>query len=288
MCRGSCGCRSVLQYAYLLAASADRVVIPCALLLMFRCADLDCDGVITPSEMWHFYEEQMKRLEGLSQEPVLFEDVLCQLHDMLQPAREGCYTLADVKRTRPQSSLLFNTMFNLHKFMAYENRDPFALRAEQLGEEGQVLSDWDRFARGEYLRLAVEEEPEDMQVGNTAAAADSMHDQAARGRQWPHPPSSNMFHKRPQTVELRQHLLVIKSATMCSCGLTAHLYMVVLQVDATEEMWGSGRTAAGSKMLLEDAEEDDLVVGLGAAAGAAAEFMGSADAGGATAMDAAS
>jgi hypothetical protein len=56
----------------------------------------------------------------------------------LQPDREGCYTLADVKRTRPQSSLLFNTMFNLHKFMAFENRDPFALRAEQLGEEGQV------------------------------------------------------------------------------------------------------------------------------------------------------
>lgn len=125
---------------------------------------MDCDGVITPSEMWHFYEEQMKRLEGLSQEPVLFEDVLCQLHDMLQPGREGCYTLADIKRTRPQGSLLFNTLFNLHKFMAYENRDPFALRAEQLGEEGQVLSDWDRFARGEYLRLAVEEEPEDMQV----------------------------------------------------------------------------------------------------------------------------
>lgn len=40
--------------------------------------------MITPSEMWHFYEEQMKRLEGLNQEPVLFEDVLCQLHDMLQ------------------------------------------------------------------------------------------------------------------------------------------------------------------------------------------------------------
>lgn len=53
---------------------------------------------------------------------MLFEDVLCQLHDMLQPAREGCYTLADVRRTRPQSSLLFNTLFNLHKFMAYENR----------------------------------------------------------------------------------------------------------------------------------------------------------------------
>ncbi len=101
-----------------------------------------------------------------AQEPVLFEDVLCQLHDMLQPDREGCYTLADVKRSRPQSGLLFNTLFNLHKFMAYENRDPFALRAEQLGEGegGAPLSDWDRFARGEYLRLAVEEEPEDMAV----------------------------------------------------------------------------------------------------------------------------
>ncbi|WIA36470.1 hypothetical protein OEZ86_007771 [Tetradesmus obliquus] len=195
----------------------------------FRCADLDCDGVITPSEMWHFYEEQMKRLEGLSQEPVLFEDVLCQLHDMLQPAREGCYTLADVRRTRPQSSLLFNTLFNLHKFMAYENRDPFALRAEQLGEEGQVLSDWDRFARSEYLRLAVEEEPEDMQV------------------------------------------------------------------DAADDMWGTAGSrgaAGGGKMLLEAGEpdEDDLVAGLGSAAGAAADFMaaGSDTNSGATAMDAAS
>lgn len=178
----------------------------------FRCADLDCDGVITPSEMWHFYEEQMKRLEGLSQEPVLFEDVLCQLHDMLQPEREGCYTLADVRRTQPQSCLLFNTMFNLHKFLAFENRDPFALRAEQLGEEGQVLSDWDRFARGEYLRLAVEEEPDDMQV------------------------------------------------------------------DASEEMWGGGRAGNGStgvgggatKMLLEDADVDDLVGCLDASAAAAA------------------
>lgn len=55
-----------------------------ALEYWFRCVDLDCSGVITPSKMWHFYEEQMKRLEATGQEPVLFEDVLCQLHDMLQ------------------------------------------------------------------------------------------------------------------------------------------------------------------------------------------------------------
>ncbi len=129
----------------------------------FRCADLDASGTITPSEMWQFYEEQMKRLEAMSQEPVLFEDVLCQLHDMLQPAAEGAYTIADLKRVRPNSGLLFNTLFNLHKFLAFENRDPFALRAEAMGEDG-ASSEWERFARVEYLRLAVEDEPEEMQV----------------------------------------------------------------------------------------------------------------------------
>lgn len=39
-------------------------------LCRFRCADLDCDGAIRPNEMWHFYEEQMKRLEAMNQEPV--------------------------------------------------------------------------------------------------------------------------------------------------------------------------------------------------------------------------
>jgi hypothetical protein len=80
-----------------------------------------------------------------------------------QPAKEGCYTLADLKRIKPQSGLLFNTLFNLHKFLAFENRDPFALRAEALGEDS-ASTEWDRFARAEYLRLAVEEEPDDMQV----------------------------------------------------------------------------------------------------------------------------
>jgi serine/threonine-protein phosphatase 2A regulatory subunit B'' len=168
-----------------------------ALEYWFRAADLDGDGALSPSEMWHFYEEQMRRLEAMSQEPVLFEDVLCQLHDMLQPEREGAYTLKDLRRSRPASALLFNALFNLHKFLAFENRDPFALRAEALAEEAAAASsggggggsgnggvsagstggsttsscgggspapsgptEWDRFARVEYLRLAVEDDPD--------------------------------------------------------------------------------------------------------------------------------
>lgn len=228
-----------------------------------RCVDLDGDGVIRPREMLHFYEEQLKRLEGWNQEPVQFEDLLCQLHDMLNPAVEGAYTLRwgkmhwswtwgpshryawpapvdfcvgvvvcsrlvrcikvyrvvcavslplptwldtrqdlpcggiaaetvltrmhnstvprqssgagqtypvcrhspsidstwggcvrlpyrDLKRTKPQSGLLFSALFSLHKFVGFENRDPFAQRAEAAEYAG--LSDWDKFAKLEYFR----------------------------------------------------------------------------------------------------------------------------------------
>ena len=75
-----------------------------------------------------FYSEQLHRMECLSQEPVLFEDVLCQMHDMIQPAKEGCFTLADLNRHKQLAGTLFNMLFNLHKFIAFETRDPFLAR----------------------------------------------------------------------------------------------------------------------------------------------------------------
>lgn len=75
-----------------------------------------------------FYSEQLHRMECLSQEPVLFEDVLCQMHDMIQPAKEGCFTLADLRRHKQLAGTLFNMLFNLHKFIAFETRDPFLAR----------------------------------------------------------------------------------------------------------------------------------------------------------------
>ncbi|DBA83424.1 hypothetical protein WJX79_010649 [Trebouxia sp. C0005] len=124
----------------------------------FKCCDLDGDGCLRANEMLFFYSEQLHRMECLSQEPVLFEDVLCQMHDMIQPAKEGCFTLADLKRHKGLAGTLFNMLFNLHKFIAFETRDPFLARQER---EDASLSDWDRFARTEYIRLAMEEEGED-------------------------------------------------------------------------------------------------------------------------------
>lgn len=67
-------------------------------------------------------------MECLAQEPVLFEDVLCQLHDMIQPEKEGSFTLRDLKRSRSLAGTLFNILFNLNKFIAFETRDPFVIR----------------------------------------------------------------------------------------------------------------------------------------------------------------
>lgn len=51
----------------------------------FKCIDLDGNGVLTRNEMQFFYEEQLHRMECMAQEPVLFEDILCQIIDMTGP-----------------------------------------------------------------------------------------------------------------------------------------------------------------------------------------------------------
>ncbi|KDD74550.1 hypothetical protein H632_c1234p1, partial [Helicosporidium sp. ATCC 50920] len=126
-----------------------------ALEYWFRAVDLDGDGVLSGSELLYFYEEQLHRMECLSQESVAFTDVMSQMHDMLNPDDSKLITLRDLRRNRALAGNLFNILFNLNKFIAFETRDPFIVRQER--EEGD-LGDWDRFARSEYARLAVEED----------------------------------------------------------------------------------------------------------------------------------
>lgn len=41
--------------------------------------------MITANEMQYFYDEQLHRMECMAQEPVLFEDIVCQMADMIGP-----------------------------------------------------------------------------------------------------------------------------------------------------------------------------------------------------------
>ena len=92
-------------------------------------------------------------MECLQQEAIRYEDIMCQMSDMIKPAEEGTFTLRDLKRC-PLSGNLFNVLGNLNKFIAFETRDPFMIRQER---EDQ-LSEWERFARAEYVRLSMDEE----------------------------------------------------------------------------------------------------------------------------------
>jgi len=128
----------------------------------FKCIDLDGNGILTFNEMQFFYEEQLHRMECMAQEPVLFLDILCQMIDMIGPENESYLTLRDLKRCK-LSGNIFNILFNLNKFMAFETRDPFLIRQER---ENPTLTEWDRFAHREYIRLSMEEDGEDASNGS--------------------------------------------------------------------------------------------------------------------------
>ena len=115
---------------------------PLAFEYWMRCVDLDGDGILSPSECSFFYEEQLQRMECLSQEPVLFEDILCQMSTCSCPEVPGRITLGDLRRCKLAGNF-FNVLFNLNKFIAFETRDPFLIRQER---EEPHLTEWDRFA----------------------------------------------------------------------------------------------------------------------------------------------
>ncbi|NWI46400.1 P2R3A phosphatase, partial [Picathartes gymnocephalus] len=121
----------------------------------FRCMDLDGDGVLSMYELEYFYEEQCERMEVMGIEPLPFQDLLCQMLDLVKPEREGKVTLRDLKRCR-MAHVFFNTFFNLEKYLDNEQRDPFAVQKD-MDSDGPEPSDWDRYAAEEYEILVAEE-----------------------------------------------------------------------------------------------------------------------------------
>ena len=122
----------------------------------FLCADVDGDGKLSPHDMRGFYEEQMRRMECLGHEPVPFPDMLCQMIDIIKPQNDKRLVTQDfLDPVRIGSSgALFDALFSLDRFVAFEQRDPFY---ERMKREDAFTSEWDRFAAAEYARLSSEE-----------------------------------------------------------------------------------------------------------------------------------
>jgi hypothetical protein len=76
------------------------IVVSCR----FRCCDLDGDGKLTPEEMRFFYRNQIHRITSLGQESINFQDVLCQMLDMVAPLDPFAITIEDL--IRPDKRLI--------------------------------------------------------------------------------------------------------------------------------------------------------------------------------------
>lgn len=66
----------------------------------FKVIDLDENGLICPKEMIQFQSEQQRRMEYLNNESIVFEDIMCQLTDMIKPAKNMVFTIADFKKKK--------------------------------------------------------------------------------------------------------------------------------------------------------------------------------------------
>ncbi|KAF1795852.1 EF-hand domain pair [Phytophthora cactorum] len=108
---------------------------PVSIRYWFELIDTNEDGVLRADEMRVFYRHQIHRMECLGHEVVPFEDILCQMSDLLHPEKEGEFYHKDFIRLDKirVSGVFFNVLFNLSKFIEFEQRDPFLLR-QQLAE----------------------------------------------------------------------------------------------------------------------------------------------------------
>ncbi|XP_067889324.1 serine/threonine-protein phosphatase 2A regulatory subunit B'' subunit beta isoform X2 [Heterodontus francisci] len=122
----------------------------------FRCMDLDGDGVLSMYELNYFYEDQCKKLECMSIEPLPFEDCLCQLLDLVKPKCEGKITLHDLKKCK-MANVFFDTLFNIDKYLEHEQKDPFSIPRQDVENDGPEMTDWERYALNEYENLVAEE-----------------------------------------------------------------------------------------------------------------------------------
>ena len=152
------------DFVYFMLAEEDKTS-ETSIKYWFNCCDLDGDGTLSPEEMNSFYRVQLHRAMSLGQEAIHFRDVLCQLIDLIGPKDPLAITLDDLLAPdkRHISGILFDVLFNLHKFLKFEMRDPFQ---EKLKREDGFACEWDRFANTEYQRLAQEDTVyyEDMEV----------------------------------------------------------------------------------------------------------------------------
>lgn len=76
----------------------------------FSCVDVDGDGKLNNMEMRSFYAVQLHRMQCMGHEIVPFEDMLCQMMDMIKPANADFLVVEDF--LQPECSQVSGALFD--------------------------------------------------------------------------------------------------------------------------------------------------------------------------------
>ncbi|CAF1172308.1 unnamed protein product [Adineta steineri] len=146
------GKMSYSEFVWFLISEEDKRS-PTSIEYWFRCMDIDGDGILSMFELDYFYQEQVHKMEIYGIEYMPFEDCICQMLDLVKPEEANKIRLKDLKRCK-LTNVFFDTFFNLEKYLNNEQKDPFSNLKDPDSPE---LSDWVKYAEGEYDNLTHED-----------------------------------------------------------------------------------------------------------------------------------
>lgn len=115
----------------------------------FSCLDSDGDGYLSIYELENFYSEQIERLQRMNIDPIPFQDILCQILDIVKPKDSTRITLSDLRKCK-QCSHIFNMLFNVPKFLSMDD----AYSDRTAGNDNSWNHHWNAYASAQFELLA--------------------------------------------------------------------------------------------------------------------------------------
>ncbi|KAI9494967.1 hypothetical protein BDB00DRAFT_816474 [Zychaea mexicana] len=125
-----------LDYIWFLLSEVDKST-PMAIEYWFRCMDTDGDGVLSSYELAQFWQEQeaRQRFYGVADDDqIQFQNILCQMNDLIQPQVPGQFRLHDLKRNGYLAERFFDTFCNFDRFQIHESYQG-SIRAKRKQEQ---------------------------------------------------------------------------------------------------------------------------------------------------------
>ncbi|CAO3608671.1 unnamed protein product [Mucor hiemalis] len=112
-----------IDYIWFLLSETDKSTTT-AIEYWFQCMDQDSDGVVATYDLAEHWDDQDKKLQDIiedySDERILFDDLIRQLNDLIQPEVSGQFRLKDLKRNGIIAERFFDTFINIEKFQIHD------------------------------------------------------------------------------------------------------------------------------------------------------------------------